>query len=132
MGQSQEKLKKPQTLKPLGHRLLVRPLKVKEETSKGGIILNDATVKADQLAQVSGEVIDVGDTCWKDLGNETISFTKDGVTHTKDVGKPWCKVGDIVYYQRYSGMRIPDEDGTFREDVLLLGDQDITALVIKE
>ena len=79
----------------------------------------------------STEVIAIGSTCWKDLGNRQIVIVKDNVTEVVSDGKPWCKIGDKVYYQRYSGMRIPNEMGKYRTDVLLLGDQDVTALSIE-
>lgn len=117
---------------PLGHRLLIKPDEVKEEVTDGGIVLIDETIKADEQATVKGTVLAIGSTCWKDLGNRQIVIVKDNVTEVISDGKPWCKVGDKVYYQRYSGMRIPNELGKYRSDVLLLGDQDVTALSIEE
>jgi len=116
---------------PLGHRLLIKPQEVKEQRTEGGIVLVDETVKADERAQVKGVVIAIGATCWKDLGNRQLIFVKEKVTQIVSDGVPWCKVGDTVYFQRYSGMRIPDDFGNYRKDVLLLGDQDVTALSLE-
>ena len=123
---------KKEQIVPLGHRLLIKPDEVKEEVSEGGIVLTNETIKADEQAVVRGTVLAIGTTCWKDLGNRQIVIVKDKVTEVISDGDPWCKVGDRVYFQRYSGMRIPNELGKYRADVLLLGDQDVTALSIEE
>lgn len=104
------------TIKPLGHRVLVRPDSIEDKT-KGGIILPDQTTKQEQGAQAVGTVLDIGDSCWLDTPS----------------GEPWCEVGDRVVYARYSGMKIWDVvTGKFRDDLLLLNDLDITALITEE
>lgn len=98
---------------PVGHRVLIQPEKV-EETTKGGIIIAKPHVEKEQLAQVCGKVLAVGADCWHEYAS------------------PWCKVGDRVLYQRYAGMRVPDDRGGFRDDMVLLNDLDITGIVLED
>ena len=96
-------------VKPVGHRVLIKPEKV-AEVSKGGIVIARPAIEKEQLAQVMGVVLAVGEDCWQEYK------------------LPWCKVGDRVLYQRYAGMRVPDGRGGFRDDMVLLNDLDITAI----
>lgn len=101
-------------IKPVGYRVLIKPDPV-EEKSKGGIVLSSPeTKKREQVAQVIGTVLEVGPNCWDKFG------------------PAWAKEGDRVLYQRHAGMRIPDGNGNFIEDLLLLQDLDITAVVTEE
>lgn len=95
-------------IKPVGYRVLIKPDKV-EEKSKGGIIINTIDAKREQAAQVIGEVVAVGDYCWTEYE------------------APWAKVGDKVYYQKYSGMSLPND-----QDHILLNDTDITGVVTND
>lgn len=91
---------------PVGHRVLIKPDKV-EETSKGGIIIaTEMNKRLEQNAQVTGEVIALGAEAYREYD------------------EPWCKVGDKVYYQKYSGMKLPNN-----EDYLIINDLDITGVV---
>lgn len=95
--------------KPIGYRVLIIPDQV-EEISPGGIHIVKDAVKQEQLAQVKGIV--------KAIGKDAFSDSEDKI-----------KAGDVVLYQRYSGMKIPNDDGTFRDDLLLLNDRDITCII---
>lgn len=94
---------------PLGHRLLILPEEV-EEVSSGGIIIAIGTGKErEQLAQVMGTVVAVGQTCWKDQA----------------VGD-WAKPGDRVMFGKYSGLiTIGKDEVQYR----LISDLDIVALL---
>jgi chaperonin GroES len=103
-------------LKPLGHRVLIKPDDV-NDTSKGGIYLGEDLKKQEQGAQVIGTVLDIGDTCWLDTPS----------------GEPWCSVGDRVVFAKYSGMKIWNPvEGKYRDDILIVNDLDITALITLE
>ena len=117
-------------LKPFGHRVIVIPDEVEETTESGIYIVSD--LEAEQQAQCKGVVLAVGPTAFKDLGCKVIHSKYGDVTVVEHAGDPWCKVGDKVYYQRHAGMRIPDENGKLRKDILMLNDQDITAGVVEE
>jgi len=70
-----------------GWCILVRPIQVTPVT-KGGIILTAKTVDDTQYLSTIGEVITLGNTAYK------------------KEDEPWCKVGDYVLYQRFSGQKI--------------------------
>ena len=88
-------------LKPLGDRIVVKPLQ-EEEVTKSGIVLPD-TVEEEKKEQ--GEVISVGN-------GEKI--TKLGI-----------KAGDKVLFEKYSG-----EDVTVEEiEYKVLKDEDVLAII---
>jgi len=94
-------------LKPLGDRVLVKPI-CEEEKSKGGILLPDTVSK--EKPQV-GEVLEVGPG-----GND-----KDGKLIPMTLKK-----GDKVVYAKYSGTDIKDEAD---EEYLLISEKDILAII---
>lgn len=95
---------------PLGYRVLIKPDIVEEKTKSGIVLTIDK--KAEQRAQVSGVILDIGPDAWSESKNPHC-----------------CSIGDRVLFQRYSGMRIPDDLGNMREDLLVLNDTDISAKV---
>ena len=90
-------------LRPLGDRLVVRPIE-REEVTKGGIFLPDTAKEKPQ----EGEVLAVGPG----------RLSEDGKRIAMDV-----KVGDIVIYTKYGGMEIKVDD----EELLILREGDILA-----
>ncbi len=94
-------------LKPLGDRVLIKPV-VEEEKSKGGILLPDTVSK--EKPQV-GEILAVGPG----------STNKEGKIIPMTVKK-----GDKVVYAKYSGTDIKGDDD---EDYLLLSEKDILATI---
>lgn len=96
---------------PFLHRVLVR-LKPVEKTTESGIIIPDTTTRKEQAATEEGVVVAVGETFGRDYGAKQIP-----------------QVGDKVYFAKYAGKFIKDDDGT---DMVLLNDEDIVALIIEE
>jgi len=94
-------------LKPLGDRVLIKPI-LEEEKSKGGILLPDTVSK--EKPQV-GEVLSVGPG----------GTNKDGKMIPMTVKK-----GEKVVYAKYSGTDIKGDDD---EDYLILSEKDILAIV---
>lgn len=97
-------------IKPVGHRVLIKPDKI-EEVTKGGIIIHRDYIEKEQQAQVAGTVLAVGYDAYREYDFK------------------WCNVGDRVLYQRHAGMRVPDGKGGFIEDLLLLNDLDVTGII---
>ena len=91
-------------LKPLGDRLLVRPVE-EEETTASGIVLPDTAKEKPQ----KGKVLAVGD-----------GKVEDGQRIPLDVSE-----GDEVLYSKYGGTDIT-VDG---EDLLVLRESDVLAKV---
>jgi chaperonin GroES len=94
-------------LKPLGDRLVAKPVEQEEQTTSGIYLPESAKEKPQQA-----EVIAVGPG----------ARDEDGDRMSMDV-----KVGDIVLYARYSGTSIK-LDGT---EYLILKETDVLALVEK-
>jgi len=88
------------SMKPLGTRVLIEPLKAEERT-QGGIIIPDSAKEKPQ----SGKVVAVG------------PGSKDEPMEVK--------VGDIVLYGKYSGTEISYEN----KDYLIMSQSDILAIV---
>ena len=92
-------------IKPLGERVLVKPLESEEKTA-GGIILPDTAKEKPQ----KGEVIAVGKG----------KLLEDGAVKALEV-----KQGDKVLYGKYSGSEI-SHDG---QDYLILKEEEILAII---
>jgi len=100
---------------PTGHHILVKPDKVEEKTA-GGLYLPTKAREEQQLAVVQGELVAVGPQAWKDLGG--------GDTR----GEAWAKVGDRVYFAKYGGFLVEDEEDGGSQ-YRLLNDQDLIAVI---
>lgn len=94
------------TLKPLGDRLVVKPIE-QEETTAGGILLPETAKEKPQ----EGEIIAAGPGKLDDSGKRVAMEVK---------------VGDRVLYAKYAGTEIKLEGD---DKVLILKESDILALV---
>ncbi|HET9014655.1 MAG TPA: co-chaperone GroES [Thermomicrobiaceae bacterium] len=92
-------------VRPLGDRVVVRPLQ-REEVTKSGIVLPDTAKEKPQR----GEVIAVGNG----------RLTDDGKRLPMDV-----QAGDQVLFAKYAGTELKLDD----EEVLILSEKDILAIV---
>ena len=90
-------------LKPLGDRVVIRPI-VKEEVTKGGIVLPDTVKEKPQ----EGEILAVGPGRYDDDGNRLPLEVKEG---------------DKVIYAKYAGTEVKVDD----EELLILRESDILA-----
>jgi chaperonin GroES len=93
-------------LKPLGDRLIVKPVE-EEETTASGIVLPDTAKEKPQ----KGKVIAVGDGKWDEDGEKRIPL---------DVAE-----GDEVLYSKYGGTEVTVEG----DDLLVLKEADVLAKV---
>lgn len=93
-------------LRPLGDRLVVKPL-AKEEVTKAGIILPD-TVEKERPEQ--GEVVAAGPGRLLDSGQRA-SMT--------------VKVGDKVVFKKYS----PDEVEVGEDEFLVISESDVLGVI---
>lgn len=71
--------------KPLGDKVLIKPIKKEETKTKSGIIISDSMT---QSQKVQGEVVEVGTGIFSQTG-ERIPMT--------------VKIGDIVLYEKGQG-----------------------------
>jgi len=93
------------TLKPLGARVVIKPLE-REEVTKSGIVLPDTAREKPQ----EGTVVAVGPGGSDKNGNK-VEMT--------------LKVGDRVLYQKYAGTEFKLDD----EEYLVLAHDDVLGLV---
>ena len=94
-------------LKPLGDRVVIRPIE-KDEVTKGGIILPDTIKEKPQ----EGEIVAVGPGKLSEEGNRVAMEVK---------------VGDKVVYAKYAGTEITIDD----EDLLIMRESDLLAKTSK-
>ncbi len=92
-------------LKPLGSRVVIKPLE-REEMTKSGIVLPDTAKEKPQ----EGKVLAVGP------GDRD----EDGKRIPVEL-----KVGDKVLYQKYAGTEFKIDD----EELLILSEKDVLAIV---
>jgi chaperonin GroES len=90
-------------LKPLGDRLIVKPID-EEETTASGIVLPDTAKEKPQ----KGKVVAVGDG----------AIQEDGSRRPLDIAE-----GDEVLYSKYGGTEVNVEG----DDVLVLRESDVLA-----
>ena len=93
-------------LKPLGDRLIVKPID-EEETTASGIVLPDTAKEKPQ----KGQVVAVGDGKWDEDGEKRIPL---------DVAE-----GDEVLYSKYGGTEVTVEG----DELLVLRESDVLAKV---
>jgi chaperonin GroES len=95
-------------LKPLGDRIVVKPI-AEEERTKGGIVLPDTAKEKPQEA----EVVAVGPGARNEKGDRIPMEVK---------------VGDRVIYAKYAGTEFKQDD----EEYLILRESDVLAVVERE
>lgn len=100
-------------IKILGHRVLVKPLKIESKTT-GGIVLPDSVVEKNQFSVETGEVVEVGPYCREEPSLESSMF------------RP--QVGDRVLFPSYVGNRYTDENKNL---FFILRDEHIMAILDK-
>lgn len=93
-------------IKPLGDRIVVKPLEA-EAKSKGGILLPDTAKEKPQEAKV-------------------VAVGKGKVLDSGAVQAPEVKVGDKVIFGKYSGNEFVTKEG---EELLILREEDILAII---
>nr|ASN63704.1 co-chaperonin GroES [uncultured virus] len=96
------------SVKPAGHRVLVKVDEV-EEVSAGGIIIAHDNKNRVKAAGVVGTLTKIGPSAWKDFSD----------------GKPWASEGDRVLYAQHAGYTVDVDGVTFR----MMNDEDIVAIV---
>jgi chaperonin GroES len=101
-----ERGKQNMEIKPLGDRVVIKPLEAENKT-KGGIVLPDTAKEKPQ----EGKVVAVG---------------KGKVLDNGSVQAPEVKVGDKVLYGKYSGNEITTKEG---EELLIMREEDILAII---
>lgn len=92
-------------IKPLGDRVVIKPLE-REETTSSGIVIPDTAKEKPQ----EGEVVAVGEGRLLENGQKV---------------DPSVKVGDVVVYAKYAGTELKRRD----EEYLIVSEKDILAVL---
>lgn len=95
---------------PSGYHILIALLEAKEKT-QGGILLPEEHVYREQTASIVGFVVKVGPDAYRD--------------QRKFPTGAWCKEGDFVLFNPYSGSRVKVHGREFR----LINDDTVLAVV---
>lgn len=96
--------------KPLGDKVLIKPIKKEETKTKSGIIISDSMT---QTQKVQGEVVEVGTGIFSQAG-ERIPMT--------------VKVGDTVLYEKGQGT---NEIEIGDEKLLLFNEHQLIGIVLE-
>ena len=101
------------SLEVCGHRVLIKPEHHEDEISEGALQGFKLDVgdewKREKAGTVIGKIVSIGPTAWKDFSD----------------GQPWAKVGDRVYYARYSGKTVIDGD----DEYYIVNDEDVQCII---
>ena len=102
-----------------GHRVLLDvhfdSNEIEDGPLKGFKTESDEAHKRSKAGSITGEVVSIGDMCWKAFDGDHPDW------------KPWCKVGDIVYYAKYGGKFIKVNG----HDYVIVNDEDIQGVITK-
>jgi len=99
------------TLEVVGHRVLIKPDSFATKTDWDFQLDIGENFHREKAATVVGIIVGVGNTAWVDFP-----------------GEAWAKVGDKVYYARYSGKVVKEGD----EEYIIVNDEDVQAIIHKE
>lgn len=112
--------------RPCGHRIIVRRDPV-EETTAGGIIVttSESARKLEAANCQTGVIISIGPDAWK-------AFRMIDENGKEKNGRPWATPGDYVLFAKYAGRNINDPATPGEEDLIILNDEDVIALITEE
>lgn len=102
-------------INPTEFKVLIAPKPV-EEITKGGIILATTTTESEKYATVDGTIVAIS----------PLAFTYASQTEWDEAGGKKPKVGDLVVYAKYAGVRRKGRDGA---EYLIVNDKDIVATI---
>lgn len=115
-------------LKPVGHRLLVKPDNIEEieaitkehqalKSLNFEIAKPDGQMRREQQGTDTGVVVAIGPNAWK--------LPQYG--WGEEFWEPWCKVGDRIVFGRYAGKL--KEDPETKEEFMCINDDDVQMIV---
>ena len=108
--------------KPAGWRLLIAPVKI-NDTSKGGIVLIDESIKVAEYFRDIAKVLAVGPGCY-----EHPKF-QGGIPLDQKQPVPWCKVGDVIHYSSYTGKDITVKHDGETAKLKAINDDEVVAVI---
>lgn len=122
--------KRELSIEPVGHNLVVEPVKLPEK-SKGGIIVvlsGSTQEKLDKAGRMIGVILATGPQCW---AAHAANLNDDNLVRRKgpEILANWAKVGDTILYSRHAGKYCfdpmdPEDD---QRELYLIHDDDVLA-----
>jgi co-chaperonin GroES (HSP10) len=94
-----------------GHRVLILPDQVETTTNSGIIISSGSNTDREQMAQMKGTIVSIGNTAWADQV------------------EPWAALGEEVIFAKYSGATFKGNDDI---EYRIISDLDIVAQLDKK
>lgn len=110
-------------LEVVGHRVLLKPDLPPDVTDGGIYVGHSDTHKREKGATTVGIIVSIGPNAWIDFKSKD-EFGKIVP------GKPWAKVGNKVYYAKYAGKEIRNEDGEI--EYIIINDEDVQCIIHDE
>ena len=98
-----ERQKATQLPVPVGFQLLIA-LPEQEEKTEGGVYVPDDFTQREQTASITGMVLRMGPDAFKDTSKDASRFPSG----------PYCKKGDWIIMQAYTGTRVSIHGKEFR------------------
>jgi co-chaperonin GroES (HSP10) len=92
---------------PLNYRLVVLPDDIVTTTKSGIITVSKGNEFKEEMAQIEGLVVAMGDGCFKEDPN------------------PGCKVGDRIIFGKYSGLLF---EGNDKKKYRIINDENVVAI----
>ena len=106
-------------ISPKGHFVLIKPDALEERddlykaAKAAGIVLNENTTARDFAATQTGKIVAIGPMAWKAFDRGDPDW------------RPWARVGERVFFQKYVSKQIIDEDS--EQEFFLMADENILA-----
>jgi len=94
-------------VKPVTHRIVVKPDPLEEKTDSGIILARNE--RQEKAATVTGVVVEVGSTCFKDYDS---TAEDEGIVP-----------GARIYYAKYAGAELKDKEH------IILNDEDVLGVI---
>lgn len=101
-------------LEVVGHRVLLKPDLPPDVTDGGIYVGHSDTHRREKGATTVGIIVGIGPNAWLDF----------------KPGTPWASIGDKVYYAKYAGKEIKNEEG--ETEYVIINDEDIQCKIHDE
>jgi co-chaperonin GroES (HSP10) len=113
-------------IRPVGHKILIKPLEWDQETEWGFQITasdNSELAKIEKAGRMIGVLVSIGPQAWKAHSAAILPIIQGPQDPAYEA---WAAVGDTVMYSRYSGRAIYDP--LTGKEHYLINDEDVLAV----
>jgi co-chaperonin GroES (HSP10) len=115
-------------IRPTGHHIVVKPQTLETKTEWGFEYIAEGTnsEKLEKAGRAFGEVLAVGDQAYVAHASHLFDYAVAAGLEPSRLD-PWCRVGDVVFYQKNAGKFIFDP--MTGAELYLVHDEDILAVL---